>query len=148
MRLSQEEIDVKNLLFYAEMFRQHKWGTVVIHWSVFEATLKEIAGRIDATRGELQRTKDALAAAEKSLTEWRAFKFRLDAGTSTEQQLAQSREVAEKLAEALERVCEDYGTFKAIDGGLIWLDLPKHFSIAKAREALERYAAHRPAEER
>jgi len=46
----QHEIDIKNLRFYAEMFRQHEWGTVVIHWSVFEQTLKEIASRMNSLR--------------------------------------------------------------------------------------------------
>ena len=43
---TQRLIDIKNLRFYAEMFRQHEWSTVVIHWGVFEQTLKEIADRI------------------------------------------------------------------------------------------------------
>lgn len=42
----QREIDIKNLRFYAEMFRQHEWSTHVIHWGVFEQTLNEIADRL------------------------------------------------------------------------------------------------------
>ena len=53
----QRQIDVSNLAFYAEMFRQHEWGTVVIHWSVFEATLKEVAARIKADGSEIERLK-------------------------------------------------------------------------------------------
>ena len=56
---AQSEIDIKNLLFYAEMFHQHEWGTVVIHWSVFEVTLKEIAGRIDAERAKQEGGNNA-----------------------------------------------------------------------------------------
>lgn len=44
----QRDIDIKNLRFYADMFRQHEWSTVVIHWGVFEQTLREIADRIAA----------------------------------------------------------------------------------------------------
>lgn len=44
---NQRDIDVSNLRFYSEMFRQHEWSTCVIHWGVFEQTLKEIADRIE-----------------------------------------------------------------------------------------------------
>ncbi len=43
----QRQIDVKNLRFYAEMFEQHQWSTIVIHWGVFKQTLNEIADRLD-----------------------------------------------------------------------------------------------------
>lgn len=50
-------------LFYAERFKQHEWGTVVIHWSVFEATLREIASRIElpANHEARERAVQALA---------------------------------------------------------------------------------------
>ena len=44
----QRELDIKHLRFYADMFREHGWSTVVIHQSVFEHTLREIADRIEA----------------------------------------------------------------------------------------------------
>lgn len=43
----QRAIDIQNLRFYAELFREHRWSTVVFHWSVFEHTLKDIAGRLE-----------------------------------------------------------------------------------------------------
>jgi hypothetical protein len=54
----QIEIDIANLRFYAEMFRQHEWSTVVIHWGVFEQTLKEIAGRIEVAAPPADTPKD------------------------------------------------------------------------------------------
>jgi hypothetical protein len=47
----QRQIDISNLRFYAEMFKQHQWSTVAIHWGVFEQTLREIADRIDGEFG-------------------------------------------------------------------------------------------------
>lgn len=44
----QQRIDVKNLRFYAECFRQQQWEVACISWTVFEATLNEIADRIEA----------------------------------------------------------------------------------------------------
>lgn len=41
----------KNLHFYANLFREKEWGTDIIHWSVFEATLLEVADYI----AELER---------------------------------------------------------------------------------------------
>jgi hypothetical protein len=61
-RKTQAEIDVSNLRFYAEMFKQHEWSTVVIHWGVFEQTLREIAERLEAA--ELSRDS-ALAEVER-----------------------------------------------------------------------------------
>lgn len=43
----QREIDVRNLRFYAISFREHKWETAQISWTVFHQTLNEIADRID-----------------------------------------------------------------------------------------------------
>ena len=50
---SQAQLDELNLRFYSEMFKQHEWGTDVIHWSVFHATLKEIADRYAALFAEV-----------------------------------------------------------------------------------------------
>lgn len=58
-RLTQPEIDVKNLRFYAEMFRQYEWSTDIIHWGVFEQTLNEIAARIAATQADNARLREA-----------------------------------------------------------------------------------------
>jgi len=56
-RKSQAEIDVSNLRFYAEMFKQHEWSTIVIHWGVFEQTLREIAERLEASETERDRLR-------------------------------------------------------------------------------------------
>lgn len=39
-------VTIKNLRFYADMARQFKWQTDVIHSSVIEVTLREIADRL------------------------------------------------------------------------------------------------------
>lgn len=44
----QREIDISNLRFYARMFREYKWETDVLSWTVFEHTLKTIADRLAA----------------------------------------------------------------------------------------------------
>lgn len=44
----QREIDISNLRFYARMFREYKWETDVLSWTVFEHTLKAIADRLAA----------------------------------------------------------------------------------------------------
>lgn len=44
--MSQAEIDVKNLHFYGDLFRDNKWEACGLHWSVFEYSLKEIARRV------------------------------------------------------------------------------------------------------
>jgi len=45
--MTQAEIDVSNLRFYAQMFNEYKWETDVLHWSVFRGTLEEIASRYE-----------------------------------------------------------------------------------------------------
>jgi len=54
-KLSQSEIDVKNLRFYSKLFEQYHWETPIIHWSVFHQTLLEIAARIEAKQPEVSR---------------------------------------------------------------------------------------------
>jgi hypothetical protein len=49
----QRGIDISNLRFYADMSRQHEWGTDVIHWGVIEQTLREIANRLSAVPAPL-----------------------------------------------------------------------------------------------
>lgn len=43
----QLPIDARNLRFYAISFREHKWETEQLSWTVFYQTLNEIADRID-----------------------------------------------------------------------------------------------------
>ena len=54
------EIDCKNLRFYADMFHEHEWSTVVIHWGVFGATLREIAERYEAMQSANSQLMEAL----------------------------------------------------------------------------------------
>lgn len=56
---SQEEIDVSNLRFYADLFRRYEWQTDVLHSGVFISTLNGIAGRY----AECARERDELKAA-------------------------------------------------------------------------------------
>jgi hypothetical protein len=55
----QRDIDISNLRFCAEMFKEHQWETVVTHWTVFEKTLREIADRLNGLN-------EAVAQNEKS----------------------------------------------------------------------------------
>lgn len=63
-RLTQDEIDVKNLRFYATLFAAHQWETPQLHWSVFAQTLEEIANRmaelsaLKQSAEEMQRIMD------------------------------------------------------------------------------------------
>lgn len=47
--MTQNEIDVKNLRLYAQLFREHQWQTRNLHWSVFAATLEMIAERLEVS---------------------------------------------------------------------------------------------------
>jgi hypothetical protein len=62
-----QDIDVRNLRFYAEMFREHEWSTVQIHWGVFEQTLCEIATRISAAQETAAELVEANAYAARLL---------------------------------------------------------------------------------
>lgn len=70
--LKQRRIDVSNLRFYSLMFREHKWETDVIHWTVFVQTLDEIASRIEnqeANLAHLESANKALSTVlERSIT--------------------------------------------------------------------------------
>jgi len=46
--MTQREIDISNLRFYAKMAREFKWGTDVIHFGVIEQTLASIADDLAA----------------------------------------------------------------------------------------------------
>lgn len=44
----QRAIDISNLRLYARLARENEWPDAIIHWSVFEQTLNEIADRLEA----------------------------------------------------------------------------------------------------
>jgi hypothetical protein len=54
----------KNLRFYAGLFREKKWETDVLHWSVFESTLKEVAAFLESvsTTGDIAGAGNAAPA--------------------------------------------------------------------------------------
>lgn len=59
--------DVSNLRFYAELFRKHQWQTDVLHWSVFEGTLNQVAERIRTLRAQLADRDNHIATAYAAL---------------------------------------------------------------------------------
>lgn len=45
-RLTQNQIDISNLRFYAAMARDFRWQTDILHYGVIAQTLSEIADRL------------------------------------------------------------------------------------------------------
>lgn len=66
-------VDIKNLRFYADLFKEHQWQTDILHWTVFEATLKEIAERYAALQSELSALKGENERLKKELAEVRKY---------------------------------------------------------------------------
>lgn len=63
----QQNLDIKNLRFYVELFHKNGWETDVLHNSVFKATLAEIANRITESQEDAADLRAKRAAAERSL---------------------------------------------------------------------------------
>lgn len=122
-RPTQSEIDISNLRFYAELFREHKWETQWVHWSVFVQTLTEVADRIAGLVAE----RDAALAREAHAkrvelpgTYVRCMSGHYYAETRGDEEcpickvLADARECEKRLSTALLYMKREYAAFGSL----------------------------------